>query len=126
MPYIGTKTDNKKELQKVKSFICKHNINNTDCFYWWRNYWENDIEWSSIQPIRRSRMFSQNSWVPNVREFWKQILKNRKDTKAKNVAIEDSKFGSNIEDKNLSMMNQQQLDEMKIIHRDLIEKKHQS
>ena len=75
-----------------------------------------------LQTSIRARMFSPSSWVKNVREFVKQVEEYRQEEAKKNIGDCDGKVRKENKNKFRLLLNKEELDNMTIIHRDLIEK----
>ena len=67
-------------------------------------------------------MFSPSSWVKNVREFVKQVEEYRQEEAKKNIGDCDGKVRKENKNKFRLLLNKEELDNMTIIHRDLIKK----
>ena len=110
MTHFGINKNKLNDLKISKYFECEHDSKSIDWEDWQRNYEKFDLKKNCMQPIRRSRMFSPSSCVTNVREFWQQVLKSRKDKNIRNSNNEDSNLRVNKEIKNRRILNQEELD----------------
>ena len=75
-----------------------------------------------LQTSMRARMFSPSSWVKNVREFVKQVEEFRQEEAKRNIGDCDGKVRKENNYKFRLLLNQEEWDNMTIIHRNLIEK----